>query len=122
MFKPSFKIKYSFEHRFSESQRVLHLYPDRIPIICEKSNQLHLPDIDKSKYLVPWDLTIGQFIYVIRQRLHLKPEEAIFLFIGNTMSSSSTIIGELYSYYKDPDGFLYIQYSKENTFGSSLCV
>lgn len=31
--------------------------------------------------------------------------------------NNSALIGELYSQYKDEDGFIYIMYSGENTFG-----
>jgi GABA(A) receptor-associated protein len=117
MFNKTFKQEHTFEDRCSETKRILIKYPDRIPVVCEKANQKNLPDIDKHKYLVPWGITIGQFIYVIRKRMSLKPEEAIFLFLGNSMYSSASVIGELYNSYKDSDGFLYIQYSKENTFG-----
>ena len=117
MTENSFKQKHSFEDRVSESSRVLTNYPDRIPIICEKSKQNDLPTIDKNKYLVPRDLTIGQFIYVIRKRICLQPEEALFLFVSNRMVSTNSIMNEVYNLYKDNDGFLYIQYAKENTFG-----
>ena len=118
MFKSGFKREFSFEYRLDESSRVLTKYPDRKPIICEKSNsQKDLPDIDKKKYLIPDELTMGQFIYVIRKRMKLKPEEALFLFINNKIISSTAIIGHLYYQEKDQDGFLYIQYAKENTFG-----
>ena len=114
----SFKQKYSFQDRCEESYKVLNKYPDRIPIICEKSNNhTQLPNIDKHKYLVPRDLTLGQFIHVIRKRMNLKAEEAIFLFVSNNIPSSSSIVGNLYNRYKDFDGFLYIQYAKENVFG-----
>ena len=114
----SFKHKYSFQDRCEESYKVSNKYPDRIPIICEKSNiQTQLPDIDKHKYLVPKDLTLGQFIHVIRKRMNLKAEEAIFLFVSNNIPSSSSIVSDLYNRYKDPDGFLYMQYAKENVFG-----
>ena len=113
-----FKREFSFKNRLEESSRVLTKYPDRRPIICEKTRQQNdLPNIDKKKYLVPYDLTMGQFIYVIRKRLHLKPEEAIFLFVNNQIAPGSAIMGQIYENSKDPDGFLYIQYSKENTFG-----
>lgn len=113
-----FKREFSFHHRLEESARVLHKYPDRIPIICEKlANQKNLPNLDKKKYLVPCELTVGQFMYVIRKRINLKPEEALFLFINNQIVSGASIIGQIYNYYKDNDGFLYIQYAKENTFG-----
>ena len=74
-------------------------------------------DIDKKKYLVPDELTIGQFIYVIRNRMKLKPDEAIFLFINKRMMPTTAIIGQIYSQEKDNDGFIYIEYSKENVFG-----
>jgi GABA(A) receptor-associated protein len=115
-----FKHNYLFQDRFLESHRVLDKYPDRIPIICEKSytrNQNQLPNIDKNKYLVSFDLTLGQFIYVIRKRMNLRSEEAIFLFISNSIQPSSSTIGQIYHQYKDADGFLYIQYAKENVFG-----
>lgn len=113
-----FKRQFSFKYRLEESSRVLTKYPDRIPIICEKSsNQKDLPTIDKKKYLVPNDLSMGQFIYVIRKRMNLRPEEAIFLFVNNQIISGTSLIGHIYDYEKDPDGFLYIQYAKENVFG-----
>ena len=114
----SFKKKYAFQDRCEESYKVLNKYIDRIPIICEKSStQTQLPDIDKHKYLVHKDLTLGQFMYVIRKRMNLKSEEAIFLFVSNNIPSSSSIVSDLYNRYKDPDGFLYMQYAKENVFG-----
>jgi GABA(A) receptor-associated protein len=104
MAKRPFKNQYTLEERIKESTRILSKYPDRIPIICEKSKSSGLlPSIDKTKFLVPWDLTVAN--------------EAIFLFIGDNIMSSSTIIGEIYRHKKEDDGFLYIQYSKENTFG-----
>lgn len=116
--KSEFKREFRFEDRLEESSRVLMKYPDRRPIICEKlSNQQNLPNIDKKKYLVPCDLTMGQFIYVIRKRMNLRSEEAIFLYANNKIISGTSIIGHIYQQDKDPDGFLYIQYTKENMFG-----
>jgi GABA(A) receptor-associated protein len=114
-----FKSDYSLNDRWKEASKVIEKYKDRVPIICERSSKASYdcPDIDKKKYLVPRDLTIGQFMYVIRKRLKLPAEKAIYLFINGIIPSSSHILGELYEYYKDPDLFLYIQYSYENTFG-----
>ncbi|KAE8956555.1 hypothetical protein PR001_g31694, partial [Phytophthora rubi] len=44
-----------------------------------------IPDIDKKKFLVPADLTVGQFVYVIRKRIKLSPEKAIFIFVNNVL-------------------------------------
>jgi GABA(A) receptor-associated protein len=43
--------------------------------------RLHLP----CRYLVPADLSVGQFVYVIRRRISLPPEKAIFIFVRNTL-------------------------------------
>ena len=115
-----FKSKYPFQARLEESTRIIGLYPNRIPIICEKSMNIKntdIPNIDKSKYLVEMDLTISQFLYVIRKRIKLSPEKAIFLFVGEIIPPSSAFVSEIYSYYRDVDGFLYITYSGENVFG-----
>ena len=108
----------SFETRCAEAKKVFEKYPGRVPIIVERSAQSKtISLIDKNKFLVPSDLSISQFSYVIRKRLVLPPEQAIFLFIENTLPTSGTLIKELYASYKDADGFLYVKYCGENTFG-----
>ena len=77
-----------------------------------------MPNLDKSKYLVPCDLTVGQFMFVIRKRMKLPSEKAIFLFVKGSIPSTNTIISNLYDSSKDEDGFLYVSYSGENTFGA----
>jgi GABA(A) receptor-associated protein len=69
------------EKRKAEAERIRQKYPDRIPVICEKVDKSDIPTIDKKKYLVPADLTVGQFVYVIRKRIKLSPEKAIFIFV-----------------------------------------
>jgi GABA(A) receptor-associated protein len=114
-----FKQEFTFEQRREESTRVLNKYPDRVPIICEKSRiaSNDCPDIDKKKYLVPRNLNIGQFLYIIRNRLRIAPEKALFLFVGNSIATSASSINEIYYSHKDIDRFLYITYSFENVFG-----
>ena len=88
-------------------------------MICERSNKSTsgLQDIDKKKYLVPADLTVGQFIYVIRKRIKLPPEKAIFIFVDNVIPPTASLMSAVYEVQKDEDGFLYVTYSGENTFG-----
>jgi GABA(A) receptor-associated protein len=71
--------------------------------------------------MVPIDLTLAQFIYVIRKRMKLNPEMVIILLINDTtIISPSNIFTNVYEKYKDEDGFLYIKYSFENTFGKYI--
>jgi len=113
----NFKNKNSFDKRKSDTERIRREYPDRIPIICEKADKSDIAEIDKKKYLVPGDLTIGQFIYVIRKRIQLNPQKALFIFVNNILPSTTSLMSTVHEEYKDPDGFLYINYSSENTFG-----
>lgn len=118
MSKFKFKNTFPFVNRLDESQRILAKYPDRIPIICEKNSSCKdAPEIDKTKYLVPIDLTMGQFMYVIRKRIKLGPEKGLFLFINEKIPASTHLINEIYHTHRDSDGFLYISYATENTFG-----
>jgi len=115
----NFKSQYSLKERVDESSRIIAKYPERIPIICERSKFTtnDCPNIDKNKYLVNIHLTFGQFIYVIRKRIKIPQDKALFLFINGFIPSSSQILGDIYPFHKDQDGFLYITYSYENTFG-----
>ena len=108
-----------FNLRVEESRRIREKFPGRCPVIVEKSKRSNndIPKVDKNKFLVPMDLTLGQFIYVIRKRLVLPPEKALFIFINNTLPGTGALMRELYTQYADLDGFLYVQYGGENTFG-----
>lgn len=113
-----FQTAHSFEMRLAESQRILEKYPDRIPVICEKVKHANsTPDIDKKKFLVPSDLTVGQFIYVVRKRIKLAPEQAIYLFVNGMIPPTSSLLSHCYESNRDEDGFLYVKYCCENTFG-----
>lgn len=116
----SFKADHPFEKRREVADRIKAKYPDRIPVIVEKAPKSDAPDIDKKKYLVPSDITVGKFVYEIRKHMKLSPEKAIFLFVNNTLPPTGALISTIYERYKDEDGFLYITYSGENTFGSVL--
>jgi GABA(A) receptor-associated protein len=115
----SFKNLYSLNQRKNECEKILLKYPNRIPIICEKNyNSINAPDIDKHKYLVSRDLTLGQFMHIIRQRMNLSAEVGLYIFISGFIPTNSQFLSNLYVDFRDDDGFLYIIYDIENTFGS----
>ncbi|TIA67121.1 hypothetical protein D6C83_02094 [Aureobasidium pullulans] len=104
----------------AEAERIRVKYTDRIPVICEKVEKSDIATIDKKKYLVPADLTVGQFVYVIRKRIKLSPEKAIFIFVDEVLPPTAALMSSIYEEHKDEDGFLYITYSGENTFGEAV--
>lgn len=128
----NFKDKYTFEVRKNESTRILNKYKDKIPVIIQNkrvidsyiSSMFHksIPDIDKTKFLIPFELTVGQFIYIIRKRLKLSPEKSIFIYFINSENKSIITpncynMKQVYDENKDDDLFLYAYYIGENTFG-----
>jgi len=113
-----FRARYSLEQRTTEARRVRDKFPGRIPCIVQRAKAaVTLPAIDKEKFLVPGDLTIGQFIYVVRKRIALDSDKALFVFVGNTLPTTGTLMRELYQSRADDDGFLYLIYCGESTFG-----
>jgi len=105
--------------RVKKSQLILEKYPDRVPLIIQPSkNDRDTYPIDKSKYITPRDLTLLQLQQIIRRRIRFPAEKALFMFINNKIYPITSVIGTVYDTNKDSDGFLYITYCQENTFGA----
>ena len=109
------KNKMTLEERKERSQAIMDKYQNRIPVICQTSNDL--PVLERKKYLVPDDLSLVNFNYVVRKRIKVSAETSIYFFIGNKLLPSSLTMYQIYNKYKDEDGFLYIYIAAENTFG-----
>ena len=112
-----FNNQHSFEKRKAEAERIRAKYPDRVPVIVSKAPNSDIADIDKKKFLTPGDLTVGQFIYVIRKRIKLEPDQALFIFVNGTLPSTSSTMNEIYEEHKGSDLFLRLVFSGESTFG-----
>ncbi|XP_038180308.1 gamma-aminobutyric acid receptor-associated protein-like 2 [Arvicola amphibius] len=106
-----FKEDYSLERRRVESVKIRAKYPDRIPVIVEKVSGTQIVNTDKRRYLVSSDITMAQFMWIIRKRIQLPSEKTIFLFVDKTVPQSSLTMGQLYQKKKNEDGFLYVAYS-----------
>jgi GABA(A) receptor-associated protein len=104
--------------KLKKSQIILEKYPDRVPIIIQPSpSDRDSYPIDKSKYITPKDLTLIQLQQIIRKRIKFPAEKALFMFINNRIYPITSIIGPLYEEHKNKDGFLYVTYCQESTFG-----
>ncbi|KYR03022.1 MAP1-LC3 domain-containing protein [Tieghemostelium lacteum] len=119
----SFKNEYNLEKRKQLSAKIRNRYRDRIPIIVERAANSDIPDLNKKKYLAQSEMTLEKFITEIRKHFSEETKTnvskvALFLFVNKSnLPPSSTLISTIYEKYKDEDGFLYITYSGENTFG-----
>jgi GABA(A) receptor-associated protein len=67
-------------------------------------------------------LTLLQLQQIIRKRVKFPAEKALFMFIKNKIYPISAMVGTIYDTNKDPDGFLYVTYCQESTFGAAAAA
>lgn len=114
-----FKQRKCLETRKDEVCTIRSKFPNKLPVIVERYlRETKLPLLDKTKFLVPYELALGQFLSLLRSKIALEASQALYLLIsGKNMSCLSTSMGEVYSQFRDPDGFLYITYASQDMFG-----
>ena len=104
----------SLEERIDTSNKILEKYTDRVPVIVDCKKDIN---ISKNKYIVQKELSVAQFIYIIKKRIDVHSSQAIFLVCNNRLVNSTDTMDNIYHYNKHSDGFLYIILSLENVFG-----
>ena len=92
-------------------------YPNRIPIFADKAKRSKLKSLAKHKYLVDSSMTLGEFMFYIRNQIKLNSSEALFMYFENKLENCSRTMGDLFNTYKNKDSVLVILYDTENTFG-----
>lgn len=112
-----FQHKYPLAQRRAEFRRITLRHPLSVPVIVQPKCPQTV-DIDKSKFMVPKGLEYCRFLYVIRTRLKMRKDQAIFMFVDNRLPAASTTIGSIHEAHAAEDGFLYVTYAFENTFGA----
>merc|ERR1740124_591686 len=115
----SFKERKTFTSRCDEVAGIRAKFPSKIPIIVERYHkEKNLPMLDKTKFLVPQELTMSQLVTIIRNRMSLAPTQTFYLIVNNkVLASMSTTVQEVYSEEKDSDEFLYVTYASQEMFG-----
>ena len=117
-----YKNSTSLDERKIKSQKLKELYPKRVPVIVEMSSssssyKTFIQEKHKVKYLVPNEIYMGQFIKILRDKIKINESTALFFFIQNKLFPMTYPLCVLYDEYKDEDGFLYIEFCEESTFG-----
>ena len=114
-----FQNKYTFEQRLKESTNIKKKYPGKIPVIIQRTQKAltDVPNIGKKKFLVPEDLEFCNLLFIVRKRLNLGTEKALYMFVNDKLIPSSKILNTIYDEEKNEDGFLYVHYASESTFG-----
>ncbi len=122
------------ELRKNASKKLLMKYPEYRPFIIDlmpswksnnNNNNQQTLKLDKTKFLVAQNKTIGHLLYHVRTHLILKSNEAVFFLTENDgLPATNETIGSFYNrqmLLKKPeecDGFVYLYYCIESTFGS----
>ena len=78
----NYKTTKTFEDRQKESNEIITKYPNRIPLIIEKltnKNDGIIPDIDKNKYLVPDDLTVGRINVRYKKKIKIISRKVFYI-------------------------------------------
>lgn len=113
-----FKMLYPFEKRKAEAERIIAKYPDKIPIILEKGRGINIPDVTNHKYLISKDITVGQYIFLIRKNIKLDHTQTLYVCVNNkALPNISETLGSLYKKYAEKDMYLYMSYNTELTYG-----
>lgn len=107
----NFQIQYPLNLRKEEATKIRNKYPTKIPIIIEKSEPSNTPILKKEKYLIEEDITVGGFIYCLREQMCLDSEFVLYLFINGVYPpKTKEKMRDIYTIYKEKDEFLYITY------------
>jgi len=113
-----FKKNNTLGDRKRESDRLCIKYKNKIPVVVGvNGHSVAGLILDKHKYISPRDITVGQFIFILRKRMVVTDEQALFILFNNKLPPTSSLMGTVYDEYKDVDGFLYAVISLESTFG-----
>ncbi len=114
----TYKKTFTKEMRMKDSEDIKNKNPNSIPVICEKAPQSKMKEVIKSKFLLQKNLKITQFIEILRKKLSLGKESALFLLVkGKIALVGNDTFESIYDKYKDDDGFLYIYYASEKIWG-----
>ena len=65
------------------------------------------------------NLTVANVLQLLKQNLKITESMSMYIMISgeNIMLSGSQSMSTIYDTYKNPDGFLYLEYCSENFFG-----
>jgi len=102
------------EISYEEASNLQKKYPNRAPILVKTKGDI---DLDRSKYLVPFDLKLAEFMIVLRKRIrNVEAYEGLYMFIDGKMFTPNFTLGQVWDSIKEVY-YLEVTITKESTFG-----
>lgn len=125
-FIDNYKTKNTLQDRQYQSSKMLE--KGLIPIIAfPGSQETPYPlginkdsqkEYMKTKYIVSQDKSFGEFMSGFRKGITVNSDKGLFFSsCSGIMLVPNQLMSQIYQRFKDEDGFLYIIYTCENTFG-----
>lgn len=62
-------------------------------VIVEKEPRSQIRPLTKRKFLVPAEISVAQFMWIIRKRIQLTQVQALYLFVGKSLPQTRYIKG-----------------------------
>ncbi|KAJ5414424.1 Autophagy-related protein 8 [Penicillium cosmopolitanum] len=121
--RSKFKDEHPFEKRKAEAERIRQKYADRIPLTDRDTGHLREGREVRHRHHRQEEVPGSRRSHRRPVRLcdsqahQALPEKAIFIFVDEVLPPTAALMSSIYEEHKDEDGFLYITYSGENTFG-----
>jgi len=112
----TFKRQHPFEARKTLSAKMRAVYPLHFPLVVERRGRGD-PPLPKSRFLVAGEKRVAEALAQIRGEMSLAPHEALFFLARGQMVNPGETILRLHERASDEDGFLYLVYSREDSFG-----
>uniref|UniRef100_A0A8C6XW54 Uncharacterized protein n=1 Tax=Naja naja TaxID=35670 RepID=A0A8C6XW54_NAJNA len=91
-------------------------FPYELLVILERySKEKMLPALNRVKFLVPQDFTMGQFVAIIWNWMGLKSMQVFYFLVdsNNSLVNMSITVADVYATDKDEDSFLYMTYASQ---------
>ncbi|KRX05593.1 hypothetical protein PPERSA_12771 [Pseudocohnilembus persalinus] len=109
-----------FNERKDEAEKYIRKHPGFIPIVVERNKKSKLPEVNfKNKYLLPGSFKLIQLNQILRTYIkEIKKEEALYIYAnGTALLTANQELETIYHNYKDEDGYLYLEYLEQQSFG-----
>tara|TARA_Y100001970_G_scaffold266543_1_gene355372 strand:+ start:157 stop:486 length:330 start_codon:yes stop_codon:yes gene_type:complete len=99
-------------------QSILKKHPNKVPLVIHHDkNKKKL-----YKFIIPSDSSITDLLYIVRKRVNLDPEQAIYIYVNtpdgkSDLLSANLLLSNIYDENKLDNGLLHLIYAEENVFG-----
>lgn len=102
-----------------EVEAIRHRFPNKVPLyVTRYVRDREVPVLGRTKFLVPQELTMSQFLYIIRTKMKLRDSQALYLLVNDkVLASHSMTMAQAYQQFRSHDGYLHITYAAQQVFG-----